>query len=114
MSIDIFKQVMNFSASYCNDLLLNACDSKAKPKVVKESASTAFVDGQNTFGATVGNFCMNLAIQKAKETGVGWVVAHRKVFLNFIQNMTSTNIIIKLLLFYSKDQITMELLVGIL
>ncbi|XP_077293118.1 putative oxidoreductase YjmC [Arctopsyche grandis] len=72
-----FSHGMNRLASYCNDLLLNACDSKAKPTVVKESASTAFVDGQNTFGATVGNFCMNLAIQKAKETGVGWVVAHR-------------------------------------
>ena len=43
--------------------------------ILKESAATAWVDGQNGIGPVVGNFCMDLAIKKAKECGVGWVVA---------------------------------------
>uniref|UniRef100_A0A8C6SIR4 Malate dehydrogenase n=1 Tax=Neogobius melanostomus TaxID=47308 RepID=A0A8C6SIR4_9GOBI len=39
------------------------------------SAATALVDGQNLLGPVVGNFCMNLALKKAKEVGIGWVVA---------------------------------------
>ena len=31
------------------------------------------MEGNNSLGATVGNFAMRLAIQKAQETGVGWV-----------------------------------------
>lgn len=31
------------------------------------------MDGNNSLGAVVGNFAMNIAIEKAKETGVGWV-----------------------------------------
>ena len=58
--------------------------------MVKETASTALIDGNNSLGAVVGNFAMGIAIQKvtnqntafnrdwpiraqAKETGVGWV-----------------------------------------
>jgi LDH2 family malate/lactate/ureidoglycolate dehydrogenase len=51
------------------------CDSKANPTILKETAATAFVDGNNGLGPVVGNFCMGLAIQKCKESGVGWVVA---------------------------------------
>ena len=40
---------------------------------MKETVSTALVDGNNSLGAVVGNFAMNLAITKAKETGVAWV-----------------------------------------
>ena len=43
------------------------------PSIVKETTSTALVDGNNSLGAVVGNFAMNLAITKAKETGVAWV-----------------------------------------
>ena len=31
------------------------------------------IDGNNSLGAVVGNFAMGVAIEKAKETGVGWV-----------------------------------------
>ena len=41
--------------------------------MIRETASTALVEGNNSLGATVGNFAMRLAIQKAKETGVGWI-----------------------------------------
>ena len=40
---------------------------------MSSSTSTALVDGNNSLGAVVGNFAMNLAITKAKETGVAWV-----------------------------------------
>ena len=32
------------------------------------------IDGNNSLGAVVGNFAMGVAIAKAKETGVGWVM----------------------------------------
>jgi len=35
------------------------------------------VDGGNLLGPVVGNFCMSLAIKKAKDAGIGWVVAKR-------------------------------------
>ncbi len=37
--------------------------------------ATALVDGCNLLGPVVGAFCMELAISKAKELGVGIVVA---------------------------------------
>lgn len=49
------------------------------PKILKEHAASAWVDGNNLLGPVVGNFCMDLAIKKAKETGVGWVVAKGKL-----------------------------------
>ncbi|KAG7273436.1 hypothetical protein CRUP_023661 [Coryphaenoides rupestris] len=47
-----------------------------EPVVEKETGATALVDGKNLLGPVVGNFCMALALKKAKEAGVGWVVAH--------------------------------------
>lgn len=69
-----------FSAMYCNDIVSKSCDPSAKPVILKESAATAWVDGNNTLGAVVGNFCMKIAMKKAKESGVGWVVAKRYYF----------------------------------
>lgn len=60
---------------YVNDVLHETTSATATPKILKESPATAWVDGNNAFGAVVGNFCMDLAIKKAKEVGVGWVVA---------------------------------------
>lgn len=45
----------------------------AEPSIVKQTAATALVDGNNLFGPTVGKFAMDIAVQKAKEAGVGWV-----------------------------------------
>jgi LDH2 family malate/lactate/ureidoglycolate dehydrogenase len=46
------------------------------PKVLKQKGGTAWVDGANLLGAVVGNFCTDLAIELAKEHGIGWVVAN--------------------------------------
>lgn len=51
------------------------CDGHAVPEILKESPATAWVDGKSALGAVVGNFCMDLAIKKAKRVGIGWVVA---------------------------------------
>lgn len=61
---------------YVKDIQSGICAKDGEPVVEKESAATALVDGKNLLGPVVGNFCMNLAIQKAKEAGIGWVVAH--------------------------------------
>lgn len=58
---------------YVNDILSGACEPNNVPKILKENASTAWVDANNVLGATVSHFAMDLAINKAKQTGVGWV-----------------------------------------
>lgn len=63
---------------YINDIEHNTTNAKAEPKILKESPATAWVDGCNGLGAVVGNFCMKLAMEKAKNCGVGWVCAKRK------------------------------------
>lgn len=70
---------------YVNDILSGACKPSAKPTILKESAGTAWVDGEGALGATVGNFCTDLAIAKAKEAGIGWVVAKRNIIFALIK-----------------------------
>ncbi|KAF9424968.1 hypothetical protein HW555_000269 [Spodoptera exigua] len=72
-----YSHGLNRLEFYINDCQSKACVPTAKPEVLKESGATAWVDGHNALGATVGNFCMDLAIKKAKECGVGWVSAKR-------------------------------------
>jgi LDH2 family malate/lactate/ureidoglycolate dehydrogenase len=62
---------------YVRDIKEKTTNTNAEPKISKETVSTALVDGKNLLGPVVGNFCMNLAINKAKETGIGMVVANR-------------------------------------
>jgi len=61
---------------YIQDTSTGICESNAEPEVISEKFATAFVDGKNSLGPVVGNFCMKLAIKKAKEFGVGWVAAN--------------------------------------
>ncbi len=73
------------------DVQKGTTNSVEEPSVLKESPATALVDGNNLLGPVVGNFCMKLAIQKAKEVGIGLVVAkrsthygkHRQLFRNY-------------------------------
>ncbi|MDP4283539.1 MAG: Ldh family oxidoreductase [Bacteroidota bacterium] len=48
---------------------------KANPviKIVHETSSTAVVDGDSGLGLVVAHFAMNVAIEKAKNCGTGWV-----------------------------------------
>ena len=61
---------------YVKDVQTGVCAVDGEPAVEKESVATALVNGKNLLGPVVGNFCMSLAIRKAKEVGIGWVVAH--------------------------------------
>lgn len=72
-----FSHGMNRLEMYLNDLRVESTDGAAVPKILKETPSTAWVDGCNGLGAVVGRFCMDLAIEKAKTVGVGWVCAKR-------------------------------------
>ena len=45
--------------------------------IIKETETTALVDGNLGLGLYIGPYCMNLAIEKAKKYGVGFVVAQR-------------------------------------
>ena len=51
---------------------MTSCEDK-EPTIVKESAGTALVEGNNLIGPYVARFCMDLAIQKAKTAGIGFV-----------------------------------------
>lgn len=66
---------------YVKDVSVGICEAKATPHVLKESAATAWVDGRNGLGPVIGNFCMDLAIKKAKECGVGWVTTKGNCYL---------------------------------
>lgn len=62
---------------YINDLHKHSTNGQATPEILNETPATAWVDGLNGLGAAVGNFCMDLAVEKAKVTGVGVVCAKR-------------------------------------
>ena len=60
---------------YVHDIQSGITLKEGEPVVVKSSAAAAFVDGCNLLGPVVGNFCMDVAINKARQSGVGWVAA---------------------------------------
>jgi len=66
---------MYVAEMYAHDIETQTTVSDVEPKVLRQTAATAHVDGMNTLGPVVGNFCMNIAISKAKEVGIGFVVA---------------------------------------
>lgn len=68
---------INRLGRYLAEVESGTCHPRAAPEVVTESASTALVDGGSAPGVTVGEFCMGLALEKARATGVGWVAARR-------------------------------------
>eukprot|EP01087_Luapelamoeba_hula_P005146 TRINITY_DN1522_c0_g1_i1.p1 TRINITY_DN1522_c0_g1~~TRINITY_DN1522_c0_g1_i1.p1 ORF type:complete len:401 (+),score=82.33 TRINITY_DN1522_c0_g1_i1:36-1205(+) len=59
---------------YVNELLNKEIDPKGEPEIVSQTDAVACVDGHNGVGMPVAKFCMELAIEKAKKHGVGWVV----------------------------------------
>ncbi len=48
-------------------------NAKARPRVVRETPSTATVDGDNGLGFVVADFAMKVALDKAAAHGSGWV-----------------------------------------
>ncbi|TMS35064.1 hypothetical protein L596_002539 [Steinernema carpocapsae] len=70
-----YSHGLNRLDMYVRDVDKKVCLGTGEPKILKERAASAWVDGNNLLGPVVGNFCIDLAIKKAKEAGVGWVVA---------------------------------------
>lgn len=61
---------------YVQELRSKTVSAENEPFVEKETVCTALVNGNNALGCVVGNFGMEIAIKKAKDVGVGWVVAN--------------------------------------
>lgn len=70
-----FSHGLNRLEIYIRDMQTKTCVTDKEPTILKETSATAFVDGNNLLGPVVGKFCMDLAIKKAKQAGIGWVVA---------------------------------------
>ncbi|KAM9495185.1 LOW QUALITY PROTEIN: putative oxidoreductase YjmC [Clarias gariepinus] len=71
-----YSHGLNRMVLYVKETQAGICAKEGEPVVEKESAATALVNGMNLLGPVVGNYCMNLALKKAQEVGIGWVVAH--------------------------------------
>ncbi|CAC5370862.1 Malate dehydrogenase [Mytilus coruscus] len=70
-----YSHGLNRLDMYVRDIDSGITERDGDPITIKESQATALVDGQNVLGPVVGDYSMQIAIQKAKQTGVGWVAA---------------------------------------
>lgn len=77
-----FNYGMNRLTTHIVSLQNQTVNGAAMPEIIKETPCTAWVDGRNGLGAVVGNFCMDLAIKKCKQVGVGWVCAKRSNYFD--------------------------------
>lgn len=62
---------------HIGDIQNGYVDINAEPTIISETATSAHVDGNHAMGVFVGNYCMDLAVEKASKTGLGFVVAKR-------------------------------------
>ncbi|MCC6175169.1 MAG: Ldh family oxidoreductase [Chloroflexi bacterium] len=62
--------------SYAGGLAKGKIDPKAKPEIVHQAAATAVIDGKGGLGPVAGTVAMELAIEKAKQTGAGFVAVN--------------------------------------
>ena len=65
--------VSNMLRTYVSSYNSGAFNPTPKNSILNSTASTAIIDGDNGLGLMTAPFGMNIAIQKAKETGVGIV-----------------------------------------
>ncbi|GAA6084907.1 uncharacterized oxidoreductase YjmC-like, partial [Tachysurus ichikawai] len=71
-----YSHGLNRMDLYVKETRAGICAKEGEPVVEKESVATALVNGKNLLGPVVGNFCMSLAMKKAQDVGIGWVVAY--------------------------------------
>jgi hypothetical protein len=62
---------------YCDRMDQGILQASPPIDIIKETPTTALVDGNLGLGLYIGPYCMQLAIQKAKQYGLGFVVARR-------------------------------------
>lgn len=70
-----YSHGMNRLEMYIRDIQDGTTDANVLPVVLNETVSTAYLDGKNGLGAVIGKKAMEIAIQKAQETGIGFVAA---------------------------------------
>jgi LDH2 family malate/lactate/ureidoglycolate dehydrogenase len=58
---------------YVNRLRGGGCNATARPRVLRETAATALVDGDNGLGHLAMVMARDLAMAKARTAGIGWV-----------------------------------------
>lgn len=71
-----YSHGVNRLPMYVEDLKTGVCKKDGQPFVSRRKGATALVDGDNSLGSVVGEFCINLAIELARENGIGWVSAN--------------------------------------
>jgi L-2-hydroxycarboxylate dehydrogenase (NAD+) len=64
-------------SQYVRNLQTGRVNPKAKITIVNRSPATALIDGDNGLGHLVMTRAANLAVELARESGVGWVGARR-------------------------------------
>ncbi len=60
---------------YCNTLKSGRTNPKPNIRTIQRSAATALVDGDDGIGHLVMTYAANLAMELARESGIGWVGA---------------------------------------
>ncbi|KAK3108158.1 hypothetical protein FSP39_002186 [Pinctada imbricata] len=72
-----YSHGLNRLDMYVNEVKagMTSTGQDVEPSVVKETVATALVEGHNVLGPVVGKFCIDLAVKKAKEAGIGFVTA---------------------------------------
>lgn len=62
---------------YCDRMEQGILHPSPPIDIVKETDTTAFIDGNLGLGLYIGPYCMKMAIDKAKKHGIGFVVVRR-------------------------------------
>ncbi|XP_066152277.1 uncharacterized oxidoreductase YjmC-like [Euwallacea fornicatus] len=70
-----YSHGMNRLEMYIRDIQDGTTNAKVSPIVLNETVASAYLDGKNGLGAVVGKKAMEIAIAKAKDVGIGFVVA---------------------------------------
>lgn len=65
--------VSNGVRRYVRQYANKEINPRPKIKIMKETSTTARIDGNMALGTEIGAYCMNLAIEKAKQHGIGAV-----------------------------------------
>ncbi|MCY4438360.1 MAG: Ldh family oxidoreductase [Chloroflexi bacterium] len=69
----VFTHGSNFLPLYTNWIQVGSIDPTASPEVVSDNGATAVISARNAMGQVAGVQAMDLAIEKAKQFGIGAV-----------------------------------------
>ncbi|VDN52885.1 unnamed protein product [Dracunculus medinensis] len=70
-----YSHGLNRLDMYMRDVEKKVCNGDGAPIILQERDASAWIDGNNLLGPVVGNYCIDIAVKKAKKAGVGFVVA---------------------------------------